>query len=67
MSESVRAKVFQPFFTIKPTGQGTGLRLSLAFDIVTKGHGGTLEVESTVREDSYGRGSGLGFYNSITN
>ena len=47
MPESVRAKVFQPFFTTKPTGQGTGLGLSLAYDIVTKGHGGTLEVEST--------------------
>ncbi len=46
MPESVRAKVFQPFFTTKPTGQGTGLGLSLAYDIVTKGHGGTLEVES---------------------
>ena len=45
--ESVRAKIFQPFFTTKPTGQGTGLGLSLAYDIVTKGHGGTLEVEST--------------------
>ena len=47
MSEAVRAKVFQPFFTTKPTGQGTGLGLSLAYDIITKGHGGTLKVEST--------------------
>jgi two-component system, NtrC family, sensor kinase len=47
MSESVKAKIFQPFFTTKPTGEGTGLGLSLAYDIVTKGHGGTLEVEST--------------------
>ena len=47
MPESVRAKVFQPFFTTKPTGEGTGLGLSLAYDIVTKGHGGTLEVQST--------------------
>ncbi len=45
--DSVKAKIFQPFFTTKPTGQGTGLGLSLAYDIVTKGHGGTMEVEST--------------------
>lgn len=46
MSEETKAKIFQPFFTTKPTGEGTGLGLSLAYDIVVKGHGGTLEVES---------------------
>jgi two-component system, NtrC family, sensor kinase len=46
MPESVKNKIFQPFFTTKPTGQGTGLGLSLSYDIVTKGHGGTLEVKT---------------------
>ncbi len=46
MSEDIKAKIFQPFFTTKPTGEGTGLGLSLAYDIVMKGHGGTIEVES---------------------
>ncbi|MFN0014333.1 MAG: ATP-binding protein [Saprospiraceae bacterium] len=45
--DDVKARIFQPFFTTKPTGQGTGLGLSLAYDIVVKGHGGALEVEST--------------------
>ncbi|OUJ76321.1 histidine kinase [Hymenobacter crusticola] len=44
--EEVRQKIFQPFFTTKPTGEGTGLGLSLSYDIITKGHGGTLAVES---------------------
>jgi signal transduction histidine kinase len=42
--ESVREKMFNPFFTTKPAGEGTGLGLSLSHDIVVKQHGGTLEV-----------------------
>ncbi len=46
MSEKVSANVFQPFFTTKPNGEGTGLGLSLSYDVVTKGHGGEMKVES---------------------
>ncbi len=46
IATSLQAKIFQPFFTTKPTGQGTGLGLSLSYDIVTKGHGGHLLVKS---------------------
>ncbi len=46
----VRAKIFQPFFTTKPPGEGTGLGLSLSYDVVTKGHGGTMDVESIESE-----------------
>jgi two-component system NtrC family sensor kinase len=45
-------KIFQPFFTTKPTGHGTGLGLSLCYEIVTKGHEGDLHVESTEGEGS---------------
>ena len=42
--ESIKGKIFQPFFTTKPTGQGTGLGLSLSYDIITKRHGGELSL-----------------------
>ena len=50
--ENVKNKIFQPFFTTKPTGQGTGLGLSLSYDIITKGHGGTIECRSIEGEST---------------
>ena len=50
LSEVVRARVFQTFFTTKPAGEGTGLGLSLAHDIICRGHGGSLRVESRAGE-----------------
>jgi signal transduction histidine kinase len=47
----IRDKIFQPFFTTKPTGQGTGLGLSLSYDIV-KAHGGELKVETIEGEST---------------
>jgi two-component system NtrC family sensor kinase len=44
--EKIAAKIFQPFFTTKPTGAGTGLGLSLSYDIITKGHNGSLTIHS---------------------
>ena len=49
--EEVRDQIFQPFFTTKPTGDGTGLGLSLAYDIV-KAHGGSIHVESKILEET---------------
>jgi signal transduction histidine kinase len=46
MSDAVKARIFQPFFTTKAVGEGTGLGLSLSHDVVTTGHGGSLTVES---------------------
>jgi signal transduction histidine kinase len=43
--QKILDKIFQPFFTTKPTGKGTGLGLSLSYDIV-KAHGGEIKVES---------------------
>ena len=50
--EQVREKIFQPFFTTKPTGSGTGLGLSLSYDIV-KAHGGEIKVETKNSEGTY--------------
>lgn len=50
--EDIKEKIFQPFFTTKPTGQGTGLGLSLSYDIV-KAHGGKLAVTSDVEGSTF--------------
>jgi two-component system, NtrC family, sensor kinase len=50
MPDHVKAKIFQPFFTTKPTGQGTGLGLSMSYDIITNAHNGVLEVDTVEGE-----------------
>ncbi|MEZ5196794.1 MAG: ATP-binding protein [Bacteroidales bacterium] len=44
--EEIKDKIFQPFFTTKPAGEGTGLGLSMSYDIITKGHGGQIKMET---------------------
>lgn len=50
--DDVKDKILQPFFTTKPTGEGTGLGLSLSYDIVVKGHGGKIDLTSKEGEGS---------------
>ncbi|HEX9951509.1 MAG TPA: ATP-binding protein [Rubricoccaceae bacterium] len=50
MPADVAARAFEPFFSTRPTGSGTGLGLSLAYDIVTDGHGGEIALESAEGE-----------------
>ncbi len=52
ISQNIIDKVFQPFFTTKPAGQGTGLGLSLAYDIITKEHNGSINVASKEKEET---------------
>jgi len=50
--DAIKEKIMQPFFTTKPTGEGTGLGLSLTYDMIVKGHGGSIKVESVEGEGS---------------
>jgi two-component system NtrC family sensor kinase len=44
--DAIKEKIMQPFFTTKPTGEGTGLGLSLSYDMVVKGHGGSINIDT---------------------
>jgi signal transduction histidine kinase len=48
--DAIKDKIMQPFFTTKPTGEGTGLGLSLSYDIVVKGHGGSINIDTKENE-----------------
>jgi signal transduction histidine kinase/ligand-binding sensor domain-containing protein len=50
--DNIKDKIMQPFFTTKPTGEGTGLGLSLSYDIVVKGHGGRITIQTVENEFS---------------
>jgi PAS domain S-box-containing protein len=50
ISEEIQKRIFEPFYTTKPTGSGTGLGLSIAYFIITEKHGGILSVSSTPGE-----------------
>jgi two-component system, NtrC family, sensor kinase len=50
--DAIKDKILQPFFTTKPTGEGTGLGLSLSYDTIVKGHGGSIAIDSTEGEGS---------------
>ena len=54
-------KIFQPFFTTKPAGHGTGLGLSLSYEIITKGHGGEIKVRTLPHDETGREGEGAEF------